>query len=61
VLAAAAAPALLGADHGHAVALVEAKQLREAQLEAVGDPFGHRQRWARLAALHLREHRRGDA
>src|SRR3954453_7056557 len=42
-------------------ALVEAQELRELQLEAAGDPLGDLQRRARLAALDLGEHRRGDA
>ena len=45
----------------HAVALVEAQQLGQGQLEPAGDPLGHRKRRARLATLDLGEHRRGDA
>ena len=41
--------------------LVEAQQLRQAQLQAVRDPGRDLQRRARLAALDLREHRRADA
>src|SRR2546423_948388 len=57
----AARPAVVGAGDGHGAVLVKAQQLREAQLQAVGDLAGHRQRRAGLAALDLREHRRRDA
>ena len=57
----AAAPALGGADDADVVGLVEPEQLREAQVQPVGDAGGDGERRARLAALDLREHRRRDA
>ena len=42
------------------LALVEAQQLRERQVEAGGDLRRDRERRARLAALDLGEHRRAD-
>ena len=42
-------------------ALVEPQELREGQLEPVGDPGGDGQRRAALAALDLRERRGTDA
>ena len=55
-----AAAALASPNDDHMRPLVEAQQLGEAELEPGGDPRGHRQRRARLAALDLREHRRRD-
>jgi hypothetical protein len=57
----AAPPALGAPDDGDVVGLVEAQQLAEPQLEAVGDAAGDREGRARLAALDLREHRGADA
>jgi hypothetical protein len=42
VIAPAAAAALVRPHHAHAVALVEAQQLRKRQLEPPGNPFGER-------------------
>ena len=50
-----------GAHDRDRAVLVQAQQLREAQLQARGDPRRDRQRRAGLAALDLREHRRADA
>ncbi len=46
---------------GDVLALVEAQQLRQRQLQPGGDLLGDRQGRAGLAALDLREHRRADA
>ena len=61
VAAAAAGAARGGAADGDVLALVEAQQLRERQLQAGGDLGGDGQGRAGLAALDLREHRRADA
>ena len=53
--------ALAGAHDRHLPALVEPQQLRQAQVQALGDPLGDGERRARLAALDLAEHRRADA
>src|SRR3712207_6965301 len=50
-----------GPDHGDTVALVEAEQLRQGELETSRDPLGDGQRRARLASLDLGEHRSGYA
>ena len=58
---AVAGPALAGADDRDLAALVEAQQLRQAQVQPLGDPLGDGERRARLAALDLAEHRRAHA
>ncbi len=61
-VAPAAGPAAVGRPHdAHAVALVEAQQLRQGQLEPARDLLRHRQRGTRVPALDLRDHRRRDA
>ena len=60
VPAAPRAAAALPAADDDVLALVEAQQLRERQVEAGGDLRRDRDRRARLAALDLREHRRAD-
>ena len=53
--------AFAGAADRDVLALVQAQQLRERQLQPGGDFLGHGQGRAGLAALDLREHRRADA
>ena len=64
LLGAMAAPAarapVAGPRDDHVPALVEAQQLRQAEVEPPGDPLGDGERRARLAPLDLRQHRRGD-
>ena len=61
VAGAVAAAARALADDDDVAGLVEAQELREAELEALGDPGGDGQRRAALAALDLRERRGADA
>src|SRR5688572_20326338 len=56
-----AGAAVARADDRDRAALVEAQQLRQAQVEAAGDARRDGKRRARLAALDLAEHRRADA
>ena len=56
-----AAQALVRADHGHAIALVQAQQLGQRELQAGGDAPRHRQRRAGLPALDLAQHLSRDA
>src|SRR5437879_12647029 len=56
----AAALALRSAHDRDGAVLIEAKQLRQAQLEARGDAVGDGEGGTRLPALDLREHRRAD-
>jgi hypothetical protein len=51
---------LTGADDLDRSALVEAQQLGETQVQTLGDPRSQLNRWTRLPALDLREHRRAD-
>ena len=57
----AACAALARPHHRDALPLVQPQQLGQRQLQPGGDPGGHGQRRAGLAALHLGQHRRGDA